>query len=131
MLPPGKRCRAFRHLAVLAVLLAEYVPEPVDLLKVMKMVLLHDVVEIDAGDVFCYDPEAAVGKEEREIKAAERIYGLLPADQGRELRELWEEFEARSTPEAKFAACLRSPPAPPAQLPHRRRHLAHPRRTRG
>jgi putative hydrolase of HD superfamily len=94
------------HLAVLAVLLAEYVPEPVDLLKVMKMVLLHDVVEIDAGDVFCYDPEAAVGKEEREIKAAERIYGLLPADQGRELRELWEEFEARATPEAKFAACL-------------------------
>ena len=94
------------HLAVMALLLAEYMPEPVDLLKVIKMVLLHDVVEIDAGDVFCYDPAAAVGKQEREEVAAQRIYGLLPGDQGRELRELWEEFEERETPEARFAACL-------------------------
>ncbi len=94
------------HLAVMAVLLAEYLPEPVDLLKVMKMVLLHDVVEIDAGDVFCYDPAAAVGKEEREQAAAERIYALLPTDQGQELKALWEEFEAGATLEAKFAVCL-------------------------
>ncbi|NLM41697.1 MAG: HD domain-containing protein [Firmicutes bacterium] len=94
------------HLAVMAVLLAEYLPEPVDLLKVMKMVLLHDVVEIDAGDVFCYDPAAAVGKEEREQAAAERIYALLPTDQGQELKALWEEFEAGVTLEAKFAVCL-------------------------
>jgi putative hydrolase of HD superfamily len=94
------------HLAVMAVLLAEYMPEPVDLLKVVKMVLLHDLVEIDAGDAFCYDPAAGEGKEERERSAAERLYNLLPRDQGQELRALWEEFEARSTPEARFAACL-------------------------
>jgi len=94
------------HLAVMAVLLGEYVPEPVDLLKVIKMVLLHDLVEIDAGDVFCYDPGAAVGKEERERKAAERLYALLPEDQGQELKELWAEFEARATAEARFALCL-------------------------
>ncbi len=94
------------HLAVMAVLLGEYMPEPVDLLKVIKMVLLHDLVEIDAGDVFCYDPGAAVGKEERERKAAERLYALLPEDQGQELKELWAEFEARATAEARFALCL-------------------------
>lgn len=94
------------HLAVMAVLLQEYLPEPVDLLKVVKMVLLHDLVEIDAGDAFCYDPAAGVGKEEREEAAAERLYGLLPPDQAEELKGLWEEFEARETAEAKFAACL-------------------------
>lgn len=94
------------HLAVMAALLAEYVPQPIDLAKVMKMVLLHDVVEIDAGDVFCYDPEANVGKGDREKAAAQRIYGLLPPEQGAELRALWEEFESRETPEAQFAVCL-------------------------
>lgn len=94
------------HLAVMAILLQEYASEPVDLTKVMKMVLLHDLVEIDAGDTFCYDPEAGLDKREREEKAADRLYSLLPEDQGRELRELWEEFEAKATPEAKFAACL-------------------------
>ncbi len=94
------------HLAVMALLLQEYTVEPVDVLKVMKMVLLHDLVEIDAGDTFAYDPEAGLDKEEREQRAADRLYSLLPDDQGRELRALWEEFEAGESPEAKFAACL-------------------------
>lgn len=94
------------HLAVMAVLLAEYSEEPVDVTKVMKMVLLHDLVEIDAGDTFCYDPEAGLDKEERELKAADRLYAILPPEQGAELRALWEEFEEGKTPEAKFAACL-------------------------
>ena len=93
------------HLAVMAFLLAEYMPEPVDLLKVIKMVLLHDVVRSMRG-CFLLRPAAAVGKQEREEVAAQRIYGLLPGDQDRELRELWEEFEERETPEARFAACL-------------------------
>ena len=70
------------------------------------MLLLHDLVEIDAGDAFCYDPAAVEGKEERESAAAERRYNLLPRDQVQELRALWEELEARATPEASFAACL-------------------------
>ncbi len=70
------------------------------------MLLVHDVVEIDAGDTFCYDAAAAVGKEERESCAAERLFGLLPVDQATELRELWEEFEARETAEAQFANAL-------------------------
>ncbi|HKM43263.1 MAG TPA: HD domain-containing protein [Limnochordia bacterium] len=94
------------HLAVMAMLLQEYTAEPVDLTKVMKMVLLHDLVEIDAGDTFAYDSEAGLDKEEREQAAADRLYGLLPADQSEELRFLWDEFEAKETSEAKFAACL-------------------------
>lgn len=94
------------HLAVMAVLLEEYTPQPVDVAKVMKMVLLHDLVEIDAGDTFAYDAEASVGKEEREQAAADRLYGLLPPDQAEELRALWDEFEARESLEAKFATCL-------------------------
>lgn len=94
------------HLAVMALLLQEYTVEPVDITKVMKMVLLHDLVEIDAGDTFCYDSQAGLDKREREEAAADRLYGLLPPDQEEELRALWEEFEARETPEAKFAACL-------------------------
>jgi putative hydrolase of HD superfamily len=70
------------------------------------MALLHDLVEIDAGDTFVYDDIAAADKEEREQKAAERIFGMLPADQAREFREIWEEFEARRGPEARFAAAL-------------------------
>lgn len=94
------------HLGVMAVILQEYAAEPVDMAKVMKMVLLHDLVEIDAGDTFAYDPEAGLDKEERETTAADRLYGMLPSNQGEELRTLWDEFEARETPEAKFAACL-------------------------
>jgi len=92
------------HLAVMALLLAEYANEPVDACKVAKMALVHDIVEIDAGDTFVYDLQG--DKQEREQKAADRIFGLLPEDQRDEMRALWEEFEARSTPEAKFAAAL-------------------------
>lgn len=94
------------HLAVMAVLMAEYAPGPVDVARVVKMVLVHDVVEVDAGDTFAYDASGNIGKEERERKAAERIFGLLPAEQGKELKALWEEFEARETTEAKFANAL-------------------------
>ncbi|MCF6092884.1 HD domain-containing protein [Microaerobacter geothermalis] len=94
------------HLAVMAMLLKEHADKEIDVLKVMKMVLIHDLVEIDAGDTFCYDDEAKVDKEERERKAADRIFHILPEDQAWELRNLWEEFEGRSTPEACFAAAL-------------------------
>lgn len=94
------------HLAVMACLLQEYVDEPVDLLRVLKMVLLHDLVEIDAGDAFCYDDAANVGKAEREEAAAERLYGILPEGQRDEYMGLWREFEEGRTPEARFAICL-------------------------
>ena len=95
------------HLALLAVLLAEYAAEgDVDLLRVVKMVLVHDLVEIDAGDVYVYDRGKSAEWQVREREAAERIFRILPADQADELRALWEEFEARATPEARFAAAL-------------------------
>ena len=95
------------HLALMAFLLGEYSNESdLDVTRVMKMVLAHDLVEIDAGDTFCYDYEAAKGKREREVAAADRIFALLPDDQGNELRVLWDEFEEGATPEARFAAAL-------------------------
>jgi putative hydrolase of HD superfamily len=94
------------HLAVLAVLLVENAAEQVDLLRVLKMLLVHDVVEIDAGDTFCYDAAANLDKAEREERAADRLFGLLPPDQARELRALWDEFEERESAEARFAAAL-------------------------
>lgn len=94
------------HLAVMAFLLAEYSNEPVDVLKVMKMVLIHDVVEIDAGDTYCYDEEGYRSKAEREEKAAQRLFGLLPEDQKKESYDLWREFEENSTAESKFANLL-------------------------
>ena len=95
------------HLGLMAVLLVEHAKEPeVDLLRVVKMVLIHDLVEIDAGDTFAYDEAGNVDKVERETVAAERIFGLLSEDQKRELRSLWDEFEARQTPEARYAAAL-------------------------
>jgi len=94
------------RLALCAVVLAEHAPGEMDLSRVLKMVLVHDVVEIDAGDAFCYDADANVGKEERERRAAERIFGLLPAEQANELRELWEEFEAGASADARFAVAL-------------------------
>ena len=94
------------HLAILAFMLAEYSNEPIDVLKTMKMVLLHDVVEIDAGDTYCYDTEANKSKAEREEKAAQRIFGLLPDDQKDEFYGLWREFEDSQTAEARFAAVL-------------------------
>ena len=94
------------HLAIMACILAEHAKEPVDVLHTVKMVLIHDVVEIDAGDTYCYDTEGYKTKAAREQKAADRLFALLPEDQCREYRGLWEEFEARETPEAKFANAL-------------------------
>lgn len=94
------------HLALMAVLLKEYANEEVDLAKVLPMVLIHDLVEIDAGDTYAYDEVGAATKAERETKAADRIFGLLPEDQGKWLRGLWEEFEAYESPDAKFAHML-------------------------
>lgn len=94
------------HLAMMAMLLAEYAPQPIDLLRVIKMLLIHDLVEIDAGDTFCYDLQGNQTKADRELQAADRIFGLLPSDQNSELRILWSEFETQQTPEAQFAAAL-------------------------
>jgi len=94
------------HLAMLALLLSEYAQEPVDLTKVIQMTLVHDIVEIDADDTLVYDDAAAPAKAVKEKQAAERLFGLLPGDQAQWLRSLWEEFEARKTPEARFAAAL-------------------------
>ncbi len=95
------------HLAIMAIMLSEYSPEKnLDVLNVVKMVLIHDIVEIDAGDTFCYDEKGYEDKEEREQKAAERIFHLLPPDQAKELWDLWREFEELNTPESLFAACL-------------------------
>ncbi len=94
------------HLAAYAIVLAEHAAPGVDLLRVVKMVTIHDVVEVDAGDTFLYDEAANADKAERERRAADRLFGLLPGEQGAEIRGLWEEFEARRTAEAKFAAAL-------------------------
>ena len=94
------------HLAVMAMLLGEYSDGAVDTAHTMKMVLVHDIVEVDAGDVFAYDDAANHGKEERERAAADRIFGLLPPEQASDLRALWDEFEARETTESKFANAL-------------------------
>lgn len=94
------------HLAVMCALLAEYSNEPIDLSKTMMMVLMHDVVEIDAGDTYAYDPAGNETKREREVAAAERIFSILPEDQAVSMRELWEEFERSDTPEARFAHTL-------------------------
>jgi len=94
------------HIALMAYLLQEYAEEPVDVPKVMLMVLIHDLVEIDAGDTYAYDSEGAKTKREREVKAAERIFGILPEDQGAYLRELWDEFEEYETADAKYAHLL-------------------------
>ncbi|KUO62774.1 MAG: hypothetical protein APF84_03770 [Gracilibacter sp. BRH_c7a] len=95
------------HLAMMAILLAEYANDSnINIQKVLKMILIHDIVEIDAGDTFIYDIEYNESKSQREQKAAKRIFGILPPDQEIEFRELWEEFEARNTSEAKFAAAM-------------------------
>ena len=94
------------HLAVMAMLLTEHAAEPVDVARVMKMLLVHDVVEVDAGDTFAYDPAANVGKHEREQRAADRLFNLLPDEQGREVRALWDEFEARQSAESKYANAI-------------------------
>jgi len=94
------------HLAIMAGLLQHYAARPVDVSRVMKMVLVHDLVEIDAGDTFAYDVAANMDKADREHQAAERIFGLLPPEQGNELRALWQEFEANATDDARYANAL-------------------------
>lgn len=94
------------HLALMAVFLSEYAKEPVDVLQVIKMVLIHDLVEIDAGDTYLYDEAGNGTKAAREQKAAERIFNILPGDQAEELFQLWQEFEDRKTLESKFANTL-------------------------
>lgn len=94
------------HIALMAILLKEYAEDEVDVLKVMTMVLLHDLVEIDAGDTYAYDTVAAASKREREVKAADRIFGMLPEDQGNYFRALWDEFEEYETADAKYAHLL-------------------------
>lgn len=94
------------HIAIMCMILSEYANEPIDVAKTVMMLLTHDLVEIDAGDTYAYDEKGNATKRERELKAADRIYGLLPEDQKKYLRGLWDEFEAMETPEAKFANAM-------------------------
>src|SRR5580658_9097881 len=95
------------HLCLAVIVLAEHANEPgLDVLRVLKMLIIHDLVEIDAGDTFAYDTARIAGQHEREARAADRIFGLVPADQGGEFRALWDEFEEKRTPEARFSAAI-------------------------
>lgn len=94
------------HLAMMAIVLAGHANEPIDLEKVMKMVLIHDIVEIDSGDVFVYDMTKSHDNFDEELKAARRIFGILPEEQAEEFINLWIEFEEMKTPESKFARAL-------------------------
>jgi len=94
------------HLALMVMTLAEYADEPVDIGHTIKLVVVHDLVEIYAGDTPLYDAELGTSQQEREEDAADRLFGILPEDAARELRALWDEFEARETPEARFAKAM-------------------------
>lgn len=94
------------HLAMMTIVLAEHADKPIDVLKVLKMVLIHDIVEIDAGDTFIYDTTKNHVNTDEELLAAKRIFGMLPADKAEELIAIWEEFEAGVTNEAKFAKSM-------------------------
>ena len=94
------------HLALMCMLLSEYSNQEIDVLKTMSMVLIHDAVEVDAGDTYAYDETGNLSKREREVKAAERIFNILPEEQGKKVRALWDEFEEKETPESKFANVL-------------------------
>ena len=94
------------HMAIMTLLLSEYANEKIDVLKTVSMLLIHDLVEIDAGDTYAYDEAGKATQREREVKAADRIFSILPEEPGKALRALWEEFEARETPEAKFARTM-------------------------
>lgn len=91
------------HLAMMVMLLHEYANEPIDVMRTMGMVLIHDIIEIDAGDTYAYDEKGNETKRERELKAAERIFHLLPKDQAEYMRSLWDEFEEKETAESRFA----------------------------
>lgn len=94
------------HVALMAILMEEHANEPVDIARVVKMLLLHDVVEIDAGDTFVYDVAALQEQEAKELEAAHRLFGMLPEDQGKALLALWLEFEQAQSADAKFAKAL-------------------------
>lgn len=94
------------HIAIMAVLLQEYAEDKVDIFKVMTMVLIHDLVEIDAGDTYAYDEDGAKTKKERELAAADRIFEMLPEDQGIYFRMLWDEFEEYESADARYAHML-------------------------
>ena len=94
------------HMAIMTVLLKEYANEDIDVLKTITMLLIHDLVEVYAGDTYAYDEEGKKTQAEREAKAADRIYSILPEDQGEYLKSLWVEFEEQKTPEAKFARTM-------------------------
>jgi len=94
------------HMALMTLILSEYANEEIDVLKTISMILLHDVVEIDAGDTYAYDEEGKKTQKERELKAADRIFAILPEDQQKKFRALWDEFEAAETKEAKFARAM-------------------------
>ena len=93
-------------LCLFVMTLSEHSNTPIDVLRVMKMLLIHDIVEIDAGDTFAYDTQRQADQHEREAAAATRIFGLLPEDQAAEFRGLWDEFEDRETPDARFAHAI-------------------------
>lgn len=94
------------HISLMAIILADYANEKIDLLKTIKMLLIHDLVELEAGDTFCYDKKGNEDKRERELKAADKVFGMLDESKGREMRELWDEFEAMESPEALFAVSM-------------------------
>ena len=94
------------HIAVMALIFSEYAKEPVDTARAAKMCVVHDLIEIYAGDTFAYDLEANKNKAEREAEAADKLFAQLPPEQGAELRTLWEEFDAMQTPDSKYAACM-------------------------
>lgn len=94
------------HIAVMAMLFTEYAAEPADIGRVVQMCVVHDLVEIIAGDTFAYDKEGNLGKADRERAAADQLFSGLPEDQGKQIRSLWEEFDAMETADAKYAACM-------------------------
>lgn len=94
------------HMAIMTILLSEYANESIDVLKTITMILIHDLVEIKAGDTYAYDEQAKLTQKARELEAADYIFSMLPKDQGEKLRGLWDEFEAGSSPEARFARVM-------------------------
>lgn len=94
------------HIAIMALLFTEYTVEPVDVSRAVKMCVVHDLIEIYAGDTFAYDVKGNMDKAQREQAAADKLFAMLPSEQGKEIRNLWEEFDAMQTPNAKYAACM-------------------------
>ncbi len=94
------------HIAVMALFFEEYATQPVDVSRAVKMCVVHDLIEIYAGDTFAYDTAGNADKAEREAAAADKLFAQLPSEQGAEIRSLWEEFDAMQTPDSKYAACM-------------------------